>query len=223
MNNFKNNLPIDRSNVVCSIRSSFFLHFKYVVHIWLTHFYISPNFCFCIQSYPTCSGEIAPGIAADMHFRDDVIAFIGPACAFALEPVAQLAAYWNTPIITGMGDQVSNWNDSQVWIGKNLFTVFFRMSLDSLKSSKKKTNFSPIYIHASPAEHDIPFYVFSSYIQISNSFLIYYSTPYYFMKKITILLFFSPISYLFHSFFIIHEWRDFLNFYQLRFVQFPVV
>lgn len=42
-----------------------------------------------------------------MHFRDDVIAFIGPACAFALEPVARLAAYWNTPIITGMGDQVT--------------------------------------------------------------------------------------------------------------------
>lgn len=28
------------------------------------------------------------------------------ACAFALEPVARLAAYWNRPIITGMGDQV---------------------------------------------------------------------------------------------------------------------
>ena len=42
-----------------------------------------------------------------MHFRDKVIAFIGPACAYALEPVARLAAYWNTPIITGMGDQVS--------------------------------------------------------------------------------------------------------------------
>uniref|UniRef100_A0A1A9VKN1 Receptor ligand binding region domain-containing protein n=1 Tax=Glossina austeni TaxID=7395 RepID=A0A1A9VKN1_GLOAU len=40
-----------------------------------------------------------------MHFKDDVIAFIGPACAFALEPVARLAAYWNSPIITGMGDQ----------------------------------------------------------------------------------------------------------------------
>ncbi|CAD7076674.1 unnamed protein product [Hermetia illucens] len=56
-------------------------------------------------SYPSCSGAKAPGLAADMHFRDDVIAFIGPACAFALEPVARLAAYWNTPIITGMGDQ----------------------------------------------------------------------------------------------------------------------
>ncbi|XP_070154306.1 atrial natriuretic peptide receptor 1 isoform X4 [Polyergus mexicanus] len=40
-----------------------------------------------------------------MHFRENVIAFIGPACAFALEPVARLAAYWNSPIITGMGDQ----------------------------------------------------------------------------------------------------------------------
>lgn len=78
-------------------------------------------------SYPICSGSQSPGLAADMHFKDDVIgkkchngrgrkqlnsltlwskAFIGPACAFALEPVARLAAYWNTPIITGMGDQV---------------------------------------------------------------------------------------------------------------------
>ncbi|XP_012220390.1 atrial natriuretic peptide receptor 1 isoform X3 [Linepithema humile] len=56
-------------------------------------------------SYPSCSGARAPGLAADMHFRDNVIAFIGPACAFALEPVARLAAYWNSPIITGMGDQ----------------------------------------------------------------------------------------------------------------------
>lgn len=71
--------------------------------------------CLCLNpplppthsSYPSCSGARAPGLAADMHFKDDVIAFIGPACAFALEPVARLAAYWNTPIITGMGDQVS--------------------------------------------------------------------------------------------------------------------
>lgn len=63
------------------------------------------NFLF-LYSYPSCSGAVAPGLAADMHFKDDVIAFVGPACAFALEPVARLAAYWNTPIITGMGDQV---------------------------------------------------------------------------------------------------------------------
>lgn len=42
-----------------------------------------------------------------MYYIDKVIAFIGPACAFALEPVARLAAFWNIPIITGMGDQVS--------------------------------------------------------------------------------------------------------------------
>ncbi|KAJ3648141.1 hypothetical protein Zmor_019964 [Zophobas morio] len=57
------------------------------------------------RSYPSCSGARAPGLAADMHFKSDVIAFVGPACLFALEPVARLAAYWNTPIITGMGDQ----------------------------------------------------------------------------------------------------------------------
>ncbi|KFB35740.1 AGAP008691-PA-like protein [Anopheles sinensis] len=56
-------------------------------------------------SYASCSGSKSPGLAADMHFKYSVIAFIGPACAFALEPVAQLADYWNTPIITGMGDQ----------------------------------------------------------------------------------------------------------------------
>ncbi|KAG8227357.1 hypothetical protein J437_LFUL003346 [Ladona fulva] len=59
-------------------------------------------------TYPSCSGARAPGLAADMHYKDHVIAFIGPACAFALEPVARLAAYWNRPIITGMGDQVGN-------------------------------------------------------------------------------------------------------------------
>ncbi|XP_055592109.1 atrial natriuretic peptide receptor 1 isoform X2 [Uranotaenia lowii] len=56
-------------------------------------------------SYASCSGAKSPGLAADMHFKHNVIAFIGPACAFALEPVARLADYWNTPIITGMGDQ----------------------------------------------------------------------------------------------------------------------
>lgn len=68
------------------------------------------------DSYTSCSGARAPGLAADMHFRDKVVAFIGPACAFALEPVARLAAYWNRPIITGMGDQVSDTNlDSMQW------------------------------------------------------------------------------------------------------------
>lgn len=69
-------------------------------------FYLFLFFTSCPPSYPKCSGAKSPGLAADMHFKDDVIAFIGPACAFALEPVARLASYWNTPVITGMGDQV---------------------------------------------------------------------------------------------------------------------
>ncbi|KAK2147699.1 hypothetical protein LSH36_540g01016 [Paralvinella palmiformis] len=35
---------------------------------------------------------------------NDVVAFIGPGCTEALDPVARLASYWNKPIITGMGD-----------------------------------------------------------------------------------------------------------------------
>ncbi|XP_059472836.1 atrial natriuretic peptide receptor 1 isoform X3 [Neocloeon triangulifer] len=57
------------------------------------------------RSYPSCSNALAPGLASDLHYNEGVIAFIGPACAFALEPVARLAAYWDIPIITGMGDQ----------------------------------------------------------------------------------------------------------------------
>ncbi len=60
---------------------------------------------------------MSPGLASDMHFNDKVIAFIGPACAYALEPVAMLAAFWNTPIITGMGDQVS---DTTGWTKKSV-------------------------------------------------------------------------------------------------------
>lgn len=73
--------------------------------IWCHRSYMYNKFYYS-YSYPVCSGAKSPGLAADMHFKDDVIAFIGPACAFALEPVASLADFWNTPIITGMGDQV---------------------------------------------------------------------------------------------------------------------
>ncbi|CAB3251120.1 unnamed protein product [Arctia plantaginis] len=90
-------------------------------------------------SYPSCSGAIAPGLAADMHFKDDVIAFIGPACAFALEPVARLAAYWNTPIITGMGDQftiayINGDTRQNSWGGEN-----FENSLVDEESCTKET------------------------------------------------------------------------------------
>lgn len=85
-------------------------------------------------SYPSCSGARAPGLAADMHFKDDVIAFIGPACAFALEPVARLAAYWNTPIITGMGDQVrfflSGYRIFATGCGHVFFVLSYACALD---------------------------------------------------------------------------------------------
>lgn len=90
----------------------FFLHWKnqeskHNLHIllWLVvsnHGEVTEALFLPQLSYPICSGSRSPGLAADMHFKQDVIAFIGPACAFALEPVARLAAYWNTPIITGM-------------------------------------------------------------------------------------------------------------------------
>lgn len=88
------------------------------------------------SSYPSCSGAIAPGLAGDMHFRDEVIAFIGPSCAFALEPVARLAAYWNTPIITGMGDQVYKENSKTFFNSiksKSLYKwIDFSVSISSI-------------------------------------------------------------------------------------------
>ena len=42
-----------------------------------------------------------------MKFLSNVIAFVGPACGFALQPVGLLSAYWNIPVVTGLGDQVS--------------------------------------------------------------------------------------------------------------------
>ncbi len=37
-----------------------------------------------------------------MYYMDGIMALIGPACTYALDPVARLAAYWNIPIFTGM-------------------------------------------------------------------------------------------------------------------------
>uniref|UniRef100_A0A034VK64 Atrial natriuretic peptide receptor 1 n=2 Tax=Bactrocera dorsalis TaxID=27457 RepID=A0A034VK64_BACDO len=88
-------------------------------------------------NYPSCSGAKAPGLAADMHFKNDVIAFIGPACAFALEPVARLAAYWNSPIITGMGDQLPS--DDELTVTSGILGKIHKWKNESTDKSKYPT------------------------------------------------------------------------------------
>ncbi|XP_069132003.1 atrial natriuretic peptide receptor 1-like [Argopecten irradians] len=44
------------------------------------------------------------GVVADLYYRNAIDALVGPACPYALDPVARLANYWNIPVITGLGD-----------------------------------------------------------------------------------------------------------------------
>ncbi|XP_021340700.1 atrial natriuretic peptide receptor 1-like [Mizuhopecten yessoensis] len=43
-------------------------------------------------------------MVADLYYRYNIDALLGPACPYALDPVARLANYWNIPVITGLGD-----------------------------------------------------------------------------------------------------------------------
>lgn len=55
--------------------------------------------------YPKeCSEEMAIGKAADLARTYHLSAFLGPACSDDLQVVGRLAAYWNIPILTGLGD-----------------------------------------------------------------------------------------------------------------------
>ncbi|KAK7455318.1 hypothetical protein BaRGS_00039512, partial [Batillaria attramentaria] len=45
-----------------------------------------------------------PGVASDLFHKHHVSALIGPACAYSLHGVGRMAAYWNIPIVTGLGD-----------------------------------------------------------------------------------------------------------------------
>ena len=44
----------------------------------------------------------AGGLAADMYINDDIMAYIGPLCSGELAPVANLGAWWNIPVISGV-------------------------------------------------------------------------------------------------------------------------
>lgn len=44
---------------------------------------------------------IAGGQTAELHFHNNVHAFIGPPCTFDMIATADLAAYWNIPALTG--------------------------------------------------------------------------------------------------------------------------
>ena len=43
----------------------------------------------------------APGIASKLFYRQGITVFLGPACSFECKGVADLAAYWNVPILSG--------------------------------------------------------------------------------------------------------------------------
>ena len=43
----------------------------------------------------------APGIASDIHRLHNVSAFFGPLCSGETEPVADLCAHWNIPMLSG--------------------------------------------------------------------------------------------------------------------------
>ncbi|XP_053378037.1 atrial natriuretic peptide receptor 1-like [Mercenaria mercenaria] len=46
----------------------------------------------------------APGFLADLYYKQDVRAFIGPACSYAVQSSGRLAEYLRVPLVTGLGD-----------------------------------------------------------------------------------------------------------------------
>jgi len=48
-----------------------------------------------------CSDTDAPLIAIDMHYNRSADVFIGPACDYAVAPIARFSPHWNIPVITG--------------------------------------------------------------------------------------------------------------------------
>ena len=48
-----------------------------------------------------CSETLAPLAAMDLYWRREAHVFVGPACDYAVAPIARFAPYWNIPVITG--------------------------------------------------------------------------------------------------------------------------
>lgn len=49
---------------------------------------------------------MAPGFMADLYYKHDVKAFIGPACSYAVGSAGRLSEYLRVPMVTGLGDLV---------------------------------------------------------------------------------------------------------------------
>lgn len=47
--------------------------------------------------------RIAGGLSAELYYEHKVFAFIGPPCTFDMISTADLAAYWNLPVLVGAG------------------------------------------------------------------------------------------------------------------------
>uniref|UniRef100_A0A0L8GAR7 Receptor ligand binding region domain-containing protein n=1 Tax=Octopus bimaculoides TaxID=37653 RepID=A0A0L8GAR7_OCTBM len=60
-------------------------------------------------------------MAAELFYHDKIVAFIGPACTYAVEPTSLMASYWDIPLITGLGDNGKFKN-------KTIYTTMTRMS-----------------------------------------------------------------------------------------------
>ena len=77
----------------------------------------------------------AQGFLADMFYRDNVRAFVGPACSYAVETAGRMAEYLRVPMVTGLGDLVTREPAEN-----DMFKTTVILSYNSRKLSGKNTN-----------------------------------------------------------------------------------
>ena len=66
------------------------------VNFTITSFYRITEF-YCSPFHMT-----ALGIASDLYYHNGVVGYIGPSCSFPALGVADLAAHWNVPVVSGV-------------------------------------------------------------------------------------------------------------------------